>query len=1142
MAETPALFDTATALVVDAVGDALDGVNPNLARLAPPDASAARSDLAELRARAGAISAAGDPVTWLGAVDRWRTKLGELAGHAFGGADPQEAMLVRVVQERLPRVAAFLVTVGVIVTPPRDQPSVDWVELRRFLRDPGTLVNEELWDALLGDAGLPGSGRLPAMIVALLILFPQTLLALARDELHVAPLELPPTDGPGPWRDYRTKSAEWLSVTLPLPDFAKPEEERVPRTLFDLASGLAPQMSATLGIRSARRPVGGRTVTDFELWLALALDQDEWAYDFGSSWILRVTPGITAGFGHDDTGWHGAFRPFAMENLSKPLGPDDPVVVTFSRELPEEAPDIALGPPYDTRLVIRDVGLFLRLRENHPIVEVGAFAHQLSVVLTNRWWRTFGATNELLGEGIRFDLDFDIAYIEGEGEGTGLQVNLAAGFDVTFDVGWKFGDRPPAANADDPNAAKRGFFDLTIHSIRVHVPIEATEESFDVRAEVRFHASLRLGPVVLVIDGLGGWVGWWTEGTPPEKEWIGFLPPTGAGVQLQLPGVVGGGFLDFTGGPNERFAGLLYLRIGTFEVTAFGIHELTGQPGDARRKTSFILVIGIRFSPGIQIGYGFAITGFGGLIGINRRADTDALRERLTSGAAGNVLFAEDPVRNAPAIIGDLGALFPPADGVYVFGPTIQISWLSVGSGKLVRFDLGIFIELPGPTKVVLLGSARASLPGDPANKIFFIRVDIVGLIDFTKKVIEFDATLISSHVMEIFKVTGDAAFRASWGDRPYVMLTLGGFHPDFNPEPAVFPELTRLALTLQAPKSGLFLRGEAYFALTTNTLQFGARLEVGFHDGSINAIGFVGLDALIQFVPFHFEVDFAVGFQVRRNELNLVGVKVTGTISGPGPVTVTGRFCIEILFWDICWGHTFTIGSASPPAIVPVGSIAQALQGELGQPANLSVLGGDDPHVALARRGSPSGVVLPPIGAIAWTQSRVPLGVPLDRFEGQPLATSQSMRVTASTPGGGVVQDWFSPGSFADLSQAETLTRPSFERLDAGLVLGFQEDRLAGVDHPYTVIEIRIPQPPQTGVVLTFPAVTLDAVLARTADGQVRTRTPQVNVGEEVFVVRGTDGSVLSTARSQSEAYSVAASLGGHALSSLDVVVMAGL
>ena len=121
------------------------------------------------------------------------------------------------------------------------------------------------------------------------------------------------------------------------------------------------------------------------------------------------------------------------------------------------------------------------------------------------------------------------------------------------------------------------------------MPIEATEDSFDVRAEVRFHASLRLGPVVLVVDGLGGWAGWWAEGTPPEKEWVGFLPPTGAGVQLQLPGVGGRRVPRLHRGPNERFAGLLYLRIGAFEVTAFGIHELTGQPGDAvaRRRSSW---------------------------------------------------------------------------------------------------------------------------------------------------------------------------------------------------------------------------------------------------------------------------------------------------------------------------------------------------------------------------------------------------------------------------------------------------------------------------------------------------------------------------------------------------------------------------
>ena len=70
-------------------------------------------------------------------------------------------------------------------------------------------------------------------------------------------------------------------------------------------------------------------------------------------------------------------------------------------------------------------------------------------------------------------------------------------------------------------------------------------------------------------------------------------------------------------------------------------------------------VLGIRFRPGIQLGFGFELTGVGGLVGYHRRADPDALRARLGSGAAGDVLFCDDPVANAPALLGDLDALFP---------------------------------------------------------------------------------------------------------------------------------------------------------------------------------------------------------------------------------------------------------------------------------------------------------------------------------------------------------------------------------------------------------------------------------------------------------------------------------------------------
>jgi hypothetical protein len=1119
------ILESVSDAIVEAIGTALDGANPNLPALVPPDAAAARSDLAALLARAQDVGQAADPASWLSSLDQWRSTLADVADHAFGPPTEDDAVLVRFLQERMPRTAAFLMVTGVIASPPQGQPSIDWAKLRALITDPGTLVNEALWDALLGDAGVPGTGRLPAVLAGLLLLFPQAILALARNELAVAPLTVPPAQ-PGPWQTYRDATGDWISITVPFPDPAKPEVDRVPHGLFDLVADLEPNLSATIGIRSQRRPLGGgKNRTDFELWLALAVDSDSWKYDLGSSWFVKVEPGISAGFGFDGD-WHGAFRAFSMASLSHPLGPNDPVVASLGRELPGGAPDLALGPPYDTRLIIQDLGLFLKLRENHPIFEIGAFVHQFSAVLTNRWWRTFGATNQLFGEGIRFDLDLDLAYVEGRG----VMLNLGAGLDVTFDLEWTpLGDRDPS---------KRGF-DLTIHSVRVHVPIEATQDEFDIRAEVRFHASLRIGPVIVVIDGPGGWVGYWSEGTPPSKHYLGALPPTGAGLELVLPAVTGGGFLDFTGGPNDRFGGLVYLKIAAIEVTAFGLHELTGAPGDAQRRTSFILVIGIRFFPGIQLGFGFAITGFGGLVGINRRADTDALRERLTSGAAGNVLFAEDPVRNAPSILGDLGALFPPADGVYVFGPTIQISWLRVGNVDFAHLDVGIFIELPGPSKIVLLGSLRAEIPG--ADVLLHLRLDFVGLIDFQKKVIEFDATLINSHALGIFVLTGDAAFRSSYGDRPYVMLSIGGFHPHFNPEPAVFPEMTRVALTLKQPSTVLFLRFEAYLAVTTNSFQVGGALEIGIHAGPFNAIGFVTLDALIQFTPFHFEVAISAGFRVRWNALTLAGVKIEGTISGPGPIVVTGSFCIELLFFDICWSDSFSLGGSADPAPPPVGSAAQALQGELSEPKNLEASGGDDPHAAQQPTGAPTRALVSPLGGLTWTQKRAPFDLLIERFEGQPLAAAQSLKVTASTAHSSV-QDWFSPGSFATLTDADRLNRPSFERLDAGLLIGFGEDAATPTVRAPSVIEIRLPKPPALGVRFAFAAVTLDSILARTALARVRTTDAAVGVSDEQFVVRGGDGSIFAPERSQSDAHARAKAFGGVALPANDVVELAGV
>ncbi|MFC7529257.1 DUF6603 domain-containing protein [Actinoplanes sp. GCM10030250] len=1105
------VIETISDEYAEAMRSALDGADAMLPRLNPPNAAAARAAIDQLPARAKAVTDAADLPGWLDAVQRWRDKATEVADHAFGGPRATEAALVRFLEERFPRTAAFLALTEVIRHRPDAPDEIDRTKLRQLVNDPGTLVDEQLWDALLGDAGLPGTGRMPAVIVALLLMAPQMIIALARGDTRVAGLPAPPTDSPGPWRTFREASEGWISLTVPIGDPARPQP--VPGDVFDWVADLMPDLSATLAIRSQRLP--GRTV--FEMWLAVAVEGDRWQYDIGDDWYLRVEPGLTGGFGYDG-GWHGAFRQFALDPAKLP-GPGDPVEVTFGRDRGPGQPDIAFGPPYDTRLVIHDLGAFLRLREDHPIVEVGLFVHEFTAVLTNRWWRTFGITDTIFRDGIRFTLDLDLAWVEGRG----LLLNLAAALDLTIGIDWELGKDSPVG--------------LKLHSIHLLVPIQATANSFDVRAEVRFHISVHLGPVVMVVSGLGGWVGYW------NKQNVGFLPPTGAGLQISAGIFTGGGFLDFTGGPNERFGGVVYVRVGLFEVTAFGLHELTGKPGEAGRRTSLIMVLGVRFSPGIQLGFGFEISGFGGLIGINRRVDTDALRERLTSGAAGNVLFADDPIRNAPQILGDLGALFPAHPGSYVFGPTVQLSWLNIAGLKIFRLDLGLFFQFPGPSTIVVLGSARAQLPPfENVPHLIDIRFDVVGLIDFPRRIVEFDATLINSKIMEVFHLTGDIAFRLSWGERPYLLLSFGGFHPNFKPLPAQFPELTRLALTVKPGflSAGIFFRAEAYLAVTSNTVQFGGRVELGYAVGPINLTGFISLDALIQFSPFHFEVSVSAGVRLRWNSSTIGGVRLEGTISGPGPVALSGKACFEILWFDICANATVSLGGSSSPAPPAVSSVAQALGNDLRDPANLNPVGGDDTEVAQQPRPAAPGdrPLMSPLGSLRWTQRRVPLNLLVDRFEGQPLSRSQSVKVEAA-PAGVAVRDWFAPGSFANLTKAEALNRPGFERLDAGVELGFGGPvSSAAVRHEVTVIEVRLPRPPLLGMIaLPFPGVVLAAVAERTGPAAVRSDAVKFGVSDEVFAVRDASGVLLAEGLPVSEAHQRARRAAGTAAPKGDLI-----
>ena len=94
-------------------------------------------------------------------------------------------------------------------------------------------------------------------------------------------------------------------------------------------------------------------------------------------------------------------------------------------------------------------------------------------------------------------------------------------------------------------------------------------------------------------------------------------------------------------------------------------------------------------------------------------------------------------------------------------------------------------------------------------------------------------------------------AVRLYWKENANFILTIGGFHPAYTPPPMGLGSLQRLGITIFDGQPRL--RAETYFAITSNTVQFGAKAELYFGIDIFNIYGFIAFDVLIQFDPFRF-------------------------------------------------------------------------------------------------------------------------------------------------------------------------------------------------------------------------------------------------------------------------------------------------
>src|SRR5262245_14116929 len=229
--------------------------------------------------------------------------------------------------------------------------------------------------------------------------------------------------------------------------------------------------------------------------------------------------------------------------------------------------------------------------------------------------------------------------------------------------------------------------------------------------------------------------------------------------------------------------------------------------------------------------------------GVHRTFDADVLREGMKNDMLGALLFPKDPASNASVILNALSTAFPIRKGSHLVGLLVQISW---GATSPIKFDLGLILEVGNRRRLLALGRVTALFP-NPANDLVRIKADAVGIMDLDADTMSVDAVLIDSRVAGKFAMTGAGAFRAGFGKGPgnAFVYAVGGFNPRFMP-PAGVPPLDRVAIALSAGANPR-LTCEAYFALTSNTLQFGARAHLYAGAYGFSVEGDVGFDVLVQ-------------------------------------------------------------------------------------------------------------------------------------------------------------------------------------------------------------------------------------------------------------------------------------------------------
>lgn len=376
-----------------------------------------------------------------------------------------------------------------------------------------------------------------------------------------------------------------------------------------------------------------------------------------------------------------------------------------------------------------------------------------------------------------------------------------------------------------------------------------------------------------------------------------FKFPDGIGISIETPVVKGAGLISYDKSEGTLFSALSLEVLKKFTVGCIVDADLGVKDG---HYFSLVALISTSFSPGIPLGMGFSLNGVGGCLGLNRMYDADAVSGGVRSGVFGSVFFVDNVMNHLTEMKTAVKQFFPEKKKQFFLGVLCKICFEPV-----VTCEFGLLIQAPNPMSIGIVGALKVRV-GD--TNLIKINVYFFGEIDFDKG-LRFDASIVDSEIVGM-KLEGDMAFRLFWGG-PYkgFGLSIGGFHPAYKPEEGLkfAPNMRRLSLKLNYEIVKIKL--ETYLAVTSNSFQIGARLDLQVGWKKFGLIGYAGFDALFVFKPFRFSFALEAGVAVMVGSAKLFSVDLALSVEGPAKWRVKGKAYFTVLFipvkckFSLAWG-----------------------------------------------------------------------------------------------------------------------------------------------------------------------------------------------------------------------------------------------